>query len=742
VDAAVAQMLEGMPEPSDLRRFEHEGQEIVTVGRRVLFCYPAADPGMRKMAVVTLTGLGFAVGRVAEVMGLRREYVSRLRTAAAAEGSAGLVRPRGRPATMTAGRLAQARDWHEQGISNVEIGRRLGVDDSTISRALRDRPGPAPAAAPVQEELPGGEPTARAAALAPPEPGAEPVPAVPGPGDAGAEPAEVGIPAGAGPGAGGPAREPVPRPGVVPPGLARAGSAVAASRYAGAMLLHACYDRIGAADVLAAALPAGLDRRRYDDLALLAVTSLAFALGACSAEGTKHLIASEAGPLAGIGRLPHLRTLRPRLAAIADGCDPLALQQRLAAAMLAADAPGLEVYYVDDHFVPYEGAKPVPKGWNTKRRHAQKGRADTVVTDYHGRAVCFASGEPSGLAATMAGALGQLREITGPGKKIMLGFDRGGAYPQVFRAVREHNADWITWRRGPLAVPAAAPRRYCAARSDGKPAEVLELADETVAIKDYGQARQITLFEDGAPVMQILTSDLDAPAAALLAWLRCRWRIENLFKYLEDHYGIHWLCDYHAGLEDDGHLIDNPARKAARARLAKAGSTLAAAERDFAALLASPALPAAAKNAKIPAAQKKIAAAQDTVAAAKAALDGIPAKLPANQVTPGAKKAILRTRRRALQMVLRLLAANAEDWLAHRLNAYLRDNDEYRAITRNLLHLGGTIAYTPATVTVTLDTPAAPRITRALRLLIDELNTTPPRIPGDPRPITYQFRST
>ena len=93
-------------------------------------------------------------------------------------------------------------------------------------------------------------------------------------------------------------------------------------------------------------------------------------------------------------------------------------------------------------------------------------------------------------------------------------------------------------------------------------------------------------------------------------------------------------------------------------------------------------------------------------------------------------------------MVLRLMAANAEDWLATRLNAYLRDNDEYRAITRNLLHLGGHITYTPATITVTLGAPGAPRITRALRLLLDELNTTPPQIPGDPRPITYQLRST
>ena len=43
-------------------------------------------------------------------------------------------------------------------------------------------------------------------------------------------------------------------------------------------------------------------------------------------------------------------------------------------------------------------------------------------------------------------------------------------------------------------------------------------------------------------------------------------------------------------------------------------------------------------------------------------------------------------------MVLRLLAFNAEAWLAERLNAYLRDNDEYRATLRNLLHLGGQAA--------------------------------------------------
>ena len=712
---AAAAILEGMPDPSLLHRADRDGTTWILAGSVVLACYPSGDAGLRNVAVAVCRQLGFSGRAVAEVMGLTENYVATLHNRALREGTAGLVRAPGRPRKLAGGAWEQAARWRAGGASDSEIARRLGVAQSTVFRRL----GPAA----VQEQLPDGGPAGEPEAGGP-----EAGPAAPGPGGPAAPGPQASEPA---------APEPSSRP-AAGPGSA-AGTEEAPSRYAGAMLAHAYLDRIGAEAILAAALPPGLARPRYDDLALLAATSLAFALGVSSAEGTKHLIPDQAGILAGIGRLPGLRTLRPRLSAIADRCDPLALQRQLGAAMLAADPPGLHVYYVDDHFVPYEGARPVPKGWNTKRRHAQPGRAGTVVTDYHGRAVCFADGEPSGLSATLPPALAQLQDVLGSDAKILLGFDRGGSYPQVFRAIRDQHANWVTWRRAPLAPVAAAPRRFWAARGDGKPAEVVWLADETVTIKDYGQARQITLFEDGAPVLQVLTSDTAAPAAALLAWLRCRWREENLFKYLEAHYGIHWLTDYHASLQDDTHLIANPERKAARARLREAEAALAAAERGLAGVISAPDLSAAAKNKAIPAAENKITTAREAVSAAKAALKPIPAKLPASQVTPGAQKAILRTRRRSLQMVLRLLAAAAEHWLGNRLNDYLRDNDEYRAITRHLLHLGGTITSTPRVITVTLDPPAAPRITRALAMLIEEINATPPRMPGDTRPITYRL---
>ena len=119
--------------------------------------------------------------------------------------------------------------------------------------------------------------------------------------------------------------------------------------------------------------------RSRQDTALLTAVSACFALGAATVEQFKHLAAADAGPLAGLGALPALRTLRPKLAAIADRTDPVAVQAAFAAAMLAAD-PVTSAVYVDGHFIPCAGAKPVAKGWNNKRGRGERGRADTHVT--------------------------------------------------------------------------------------------------------------------------------------------------------------------------------------------------------------------------------------------------------------------------------------------------------------------------------------------------------------------------
>ncbi|HEV2370356.1 MAG TPA: hypothetical protein VGR90_10810 [Acidimicrobiales bacterium] len=502
------------------------------------------------------------------------------------------------------------------------------------------------------------------------------------------------------------------------------------------MLLYPYFQLVGAAKIFATLT--GGPSRRYDDLAVLTMATIGFALGVGTVEGAKHLHRADAGAMVGLAVSPEMATLRSRLSALAEGCDPLVLQRAFAAGMIAADPAGDTVYFVDDHFVPYSGAAPVAKGWNTKRRHAQPGQDDTHLCDARGRAVIFASGEPTSLSSNLPGVLAQLRAVVGPDAHILLGFDRGGAYPSAFAACRDAGADWVTYRRAPLVEATVAPRRSWAVR-DGRRVTVM-LADETVQLNGYGACRQLTLYEHGKAVLQVLTSDTTATGASLLFWLRARWRIENMFKYAAAHNGIDTLADYTMDIGVDDRLVDNPQRAAGRADLAAAQTEVADAERALGRLLAGDAT-VAEMNAGLPASHRRIAAAAARLTQAKTALRPIPAKIPVTDLDPDALRARPRIQRRGLQMVLRLLAFNAEAWLAEHLNAYLADPDEYRAVTRNLLHLGGTVDYTTTTITVTLDRPDSPRIARSLQHLTEELNDnpTPNRLPGDRRPLTYHL---
>ena len=341
---------------------------------------------------------------------------------------------------------------------------------------------------------------------------------------------------------------------------------------------------------------------------------------------------------------------------------------------------------------------------------------------------------PQGLAAGMLGPIDQLQEICGD-RPLMIGFDRGGSYPKVFSELRKRGLDWVTYRRAPLATPTVTPRSSWVV-IDGR-RHYVRVADEIVELDGYGPARQITLYEHGRVALQILTSDRTTPAARLAHVLRCRWCIENTFKYVEQHHGLHWLSDYHMNTAPDTTLVRNPERSTALAQLRAHEATVAELERKIGAHTTTTTAGDNEADQTLSELRDELDSTRGQAQAARAALKPIPAKLPANIVDPDAQRATPRVNRRALQTVCRLLAYNAELDLARAINTYLADPDEYRAITRNLLHQPGHIHYTPTTITVTIDQPHAPRIARALNLLIDQLNNDPPKLAGDNRKITY-----
>lgn len=698
----------GTPEPYTLWRSESEGWVSVGRGPRLLCRFQVDDIAMRNLSLVALTDAGVKGKDLAALFSITPEHLSRLRTRVTEQGSAGLIRTVGRPRSLSADQLEAAYRLFDEGNTFIDIADKLSASRYAISRALKRRSQPESIQLLLEEET--------GIAL---------------------EQSSFGDKEGY-------FGEHVPLPEQdteisEPVSIARIENAEVSSCYAGAMLLYHFLDRISVEEILSS-LPR-VAARRYDALHMMLAATFGFALGSSSMEGTKHLKRIDAGALIGLASFPELRTLRPRLADIAEASDPFSLQRSFAKAMLDADEVPPELYFCDDHFVTYTGARTLAKGYNTRKGRPEKGRDDTFVVDSTWRAICFSSSEPKGLSMNLPPVIDQLIEICGK-RPIMVGFDRGGSYPKVFSALREREVDWITYRRAPLVLPTVTPEIYLV-EVDAKHLSY-NLADEIVEVKGYGQARQLSLYQGDRVVFQILTSDNESNSVDLLRALRARWRIENTFKYAEEHHGIHWLCSYEMEELPDNTLVDNPVRLKARSEYKAAEAALARAKELLGAEVVSSSVGSSTVDdheTVIAELKAFVATATDDLERAKLALVGIPARLPRNEIHPGLTREKPRLERRALQMVCRLLAYNAELDLARRINAYLGDDDEYRGITRNLLHLGGTITFTAKAITVNLCQPDPPRLARALGLLIEEINHKSPHLPGDGRPIVYVLKA-
>src|SRR5712691_5136995 len=748
------QQLPGMPPPWPLRVTRTGDGRAVAVhaGPMLLSAFGAADLEMRDLVICSLTeGSRFQGKTVAAAFGIQPSQVSRIRSRYREHGARGLVHQMGRPPILSSARLRQARLQAGQGLTHAEIGLRLGVSRSRISELIKQH-GTLPTPDSLFEDggteaTGSGEQAARDGKGTAPGQDTGNAGRAGTSGDAGAGQETRGTAGGDGEGAG--AGWQVAR---------RIESGTVACRHAGAMLVHAFTSRIDAQGLLRSgtgATKAGTGAfgagAGVDDLGILMCTQLSFTLGALTMEQTKHLIAADAGALAGLTSLPSLRTWRQRLGELADGCDPLALQRRLASQMLAIEPAESQVYLADDNIAEYTGHQAVALGRNPRRGKPTKGHDDTYICDLAGRAIAFTSGEPSALCTTLPGALAALtdalppRDKPGEGNRPLIVFDRGAAFPGTLAEVDAAGYDWLTWRRAPLAATRHLPVLQ-AITMRGNRARQVAWTDEQITLKGYGKpVRQLSLFEHGEMVAQAITARLHACPAELLGWLRGRWAEENMFKYDMASYGLDMLADYAADEVTSTKLKANPAFTAAKKAETAATSALAAAEIALAKLLADHTIPAKTRNdVLIPRAQKKIDTCKQKLQATETERKRHRAKLPANEIDPAATRAVLHINRRCLQLTLRLLAANAEHYLARHLNAYLDDHDEYRAITRETIirGLAGTITYTPKNITVTLDRPGQPRIARALGLLLTEINTRPPTLPGDGRPITYTLQQS
>jgi hypothetical protein len=382
---------------------------------------------------------------------------------------------------------------------------------------------------------------------------------------------------------------------------------------------------------------------------------------------------------------------------------------------------------------------------------------ETWVTGQDGDPVFMVVAEPSdSLAGELRRLLPELRAIVGQDRRVTVCFDRGGWSPALFADITGAGFDLLTWRKGPAPdVPAGAFTTVTCADDRGREHEY-DLADTTITLRisdgpRKGQtvslrqvSRRVPAKAGGTRQIHALTSRTDLAAGEVCWRLTSRWREENYFRYARTHFALDALDSHAATPDDPGRLVPNPAKKAAAAQVRHAEILAAAAQAQRDASLAAlrnpaPGQPVTITNQMINALDAPVEAAYRELDEAGTAAAAIPSRVPLGTLAPDMMR--LEAEIKQITHAIRMTAYNAETTLARTLNGYYaRAGDEAYAVIREALTASGDIHPRPSQLLIQLDPLTAPRRTRALAALCDQLNHTASRYPGTDLVLHYEVK--
>jgi len=318
------------------------------------------------------------------------------------------------------------------------------------------------------------------------------------------------------------------------------------SRYAGALMLFASLTKLDLFGILESLGASSGPSRRLGWKQAVSALVFCFALRFRSVEDSKNALREDLGVILGERRSPSVQSLRKKVCALAESVDPVTLSRKLFRSYVKLEPVWEGLYYIDGHFCPYYGQHATPKGWDAKRHLAAKGHTDTYVHDARGRVLFFLS-QPlnSSLARAIPSLVEEIRQVHGQGPFTLV-FDRGGYSGKVFRYLKQQGIGFLTYLKG-----RKAGRRYPVKEfqtswfSLDNQRHTYRVYEKKTRVTDAGMVRTIVFIGNDAKQIPVLTNlDASFQPAKVIHCLKLRWRQENSFKYLSEHYGIEQFIQY------------------------------------------------------------------------------------------------------------------------------------------------------------------------------------------------------
>ena len=682
---------------------DDEGSGSVFLWGMAAWSWGGGDCVARRLAAVQLVESEAARQRqVAVAFGVNEDTLIVWRARYAAEGTAGLAGrrpgPKG-PSKLTDAKRAEIRALRSERMTLAAVAERTGVSTDTVRRAVAGSP--APARAPGEQA--GGT-------------GLEPL----------ARPAERT------------AERQAARAGAIteaPPVICQGASLP----LAGALVVLPALAATGLLDAAARVYTTG--RAAFYGLRSL-VLAVVFAclVGEPRAEGLTRVDPTDVGRLLGLDRAPEVKTMRRRMEGLAALGRADKLIDALARRHLEGHGEAAGIFYVDGHVRAYHGGREVPKAHVARIRLAMRAEVDTWVCDANGEGVLVWSAPPgASLVGELRAVCAKVRDLVGPQARPTICFDRGGWSPKLFAELTLAGFDVLTYRKGKApAEPRSAFVAYRFTDDTGRAHDYL-LADRKVRIAyDSGKrrfaCRQITrLDEASGHQTQVITTRTDPDPAPVAHAMFNRWSQENFFRYMRAHYGLDALDSYATVGDDAARMVPNPARR-------DADRTLRAARRQLAAATETEGKASLQGRRPSPELLDAFAAARAEVERLTQAAKAIPAKVPLGEMRPDALR--LAPERKRIHDAIRMATYNAESALARLLAPhYPRAEHEARSLLREAFRSPADLEVRGAQLHVRLSPLSAPRRTRAIAGLCEQLTATKTIYPGTDLTLIYSIKS-
>ncbi len=715
----------------------------VFLNGQLCWVWDAGQDDVRRLAAVQLVRVGAArVNEVASGFGVTPESLRRWRVSVTGEGVAALAPvkkgPKG-PTVLTGAKAAEIRRLRAGGASLRATAAAAGVSTDTVRRALASQEaGPGESAAETEESAAG-----------PAQPVLPVLPVLPEPVDRSREraAARAGLAECAAPVFAPAARVPLAGLFLALPALEATG-------------LLAC------AKATFGALPDGF----YGLETMLLDAVLRALAGEPRAEGASRFDPAALGRVLGMDRAPEVKTIRRKIGLLAETGKAGDLLTALATHHLhprsgdtgGGDGEGGDlaaVLYVDGHVRAYQGGRKIGKVHSTRLKFPTPATEETWVCDAHGSPVLVVMAKPgTALTGELRRLLPKLRTIVGDDRRVLVGFDRGGWSPALFKHMDEAGFDVLTWRKGAtgnIAEDQFAPVSHVDVH--GEPMHWVA-ADTTVdlPLATTGEAFRMRQISRIVPAragttrqIHILTTDTRIPAGEVIYRMGSRWRQENYFRYARIHFDLDSHDAYTSADDDPQRSVPNPDKKKAYQKVvaARAHYNQVLAETDAAILAMRTPDPGADEvvitSAMHNAVNAPLRAAEAALDQAEAAHKKIPVRLPLGELSPGQQ--ILDTETKLLTHAIRMAAFNTATTLAREIRTntgYARASEEAHVLTRQALTGSGDIDTTnPGYLTIRLDPLPTARATAAIGELCQHLTTTQTRYPGTGLILRYEIKN-